>query len=501
MTTEMLQTIIDSNQWGALLPEIMLGIAALALLFVDLLFPKARPYLSHLTILAFASALTVLLLGATTGNNTTQILFGGLIEQSSQNDWMRVFFVGCGIFVSHIGSVYLKNNPLAKVEFYHVLLVVIAAFMVLAQSNHFVSFFVALETVTIGFYILVAYGRNSKFSLEAGLKYLIMGGFSSGILLFGIALLYGVAGNSNLPGVAVDPLNFDQLGQFIASSNEYFNNSQNLMVRIGAVLVIAGLAFKIGAVPFQIWVPDVYQGAPTPTTALLAVASKAAGFYLLYVVLTGPFSSLHSILIPLLGIVTILTILFGNIAALGQRNVKRIMGMSGIAHAGILLIGILASLQVPWALGAVFFYLVTYALASFSVFEVMAHVATGEDADQELENFDDLLKDQPFLGGTLLVGLGSLAGIPPLAGFIAKLLIFIAAFQAELYLLLGVALAGVVISIYYYFSWMRASVMKNPFIEDEDRRPVLAPNLLAKVVMGISVAATILFGFYQGFFF
>lgn len=502
METESLQLIAASNRWSALLPEIILGCFAVLILFVDLLLPRVRPHLSRLSIgvQVIAGILLVLGMQANGGREAAEALFGGLLAQSATGDWMRLFFLGSGIFVTHIGAVFLRKQSLAKVEFYHLVLIVTATFMVLVQSNHFLLLFVALEALTIGFYVLVAYKRDGRPSLEAGLKYLIMAAFSSGMLLFGIALLYGASSNPELPGVATSPLNFTELGSFIGTTSEYYNNSQNLLVLFGAALVLAGICFKIGVVPFQIWVPDVYQGAPTPVTAFLAVASKAAGFYLLYLLLTGPFAPLEHLTVPVLAVVAMATLLFGNLAALGQRNVKRVMGMSGVAHAGILLMGLLASLTVDWAIGAVLFYLVTYALASFGVFEVMAQVADQSDADQDLDHYDDLLKKQPYLGGVLLVSLGSLAGIPPLAGFVAKLLVFIAAFKAGLYWMVGIALIGVVISIYYYFGWMRAAVMRNPFIEKENAREIAAPALGARVAMGILVAATILLGFYQGLF-
>ncbi|MGC9452779.1 MAG: NADH-quinone oxidoreductase subunit N [Oceanipulchritudo sp.] len=502
METEILQQVAATNQWSALFPEIILGCFAVLILFIDLLNPAARPQLARLSIGVQVIAALVLLLGlpACFQREGAQVLFGGLLAQEANADLMRLFFLLCSICVTHIGVVFLKKQNLARVEFYHLVLVVTASFMVLVQSHHFLILFVALETLTIGFYILVAYKRDSRYSLEAGLKYLIMGAFSSGMLLFGIALLYGVAGNPNLPMTASSPLNFTQLAVFIGASDEFYNNSTNLMVLFGTVLVLTGIAFKIGVVPFQVWIPDVYQGAPTPVTAFLAVSSKAAGFYLLYLLLHGPFAALNFLTVPLLSIIAILTLLFGNIAALGQRNVKRIMGMSGVAHAGILLMGVLASLTIDWAFAAVLFYLVTYALASFGVFEVMAHVADQADADQDLDHYDDLLKKQPYLGGILLLSLGSLAGIPPLAGFIAKLLIFIAAFQAGLYWVLGFALAGVVISIYYYFGWMRAAVMQNPFIADDKPRAIAAPAMGARVLMGLLAGATILLGFYQGLF-
>lgn len=501
METEILQQVAASNKWGVLLPEIILGCFAVLILFIDLLSPKARPQLARLSIGVQVIAGLILVLGASTCSveRGSSVLFGGLIAQDCTADLMRLFFLVCSICVTHIGVVFLKKQNLARVEFYHLVLVVTATFMVLVQSHHFLILFVALETLTIGFYVLVSYKRDSRHSLEAGLKYLIMGALSSGMLLFGIALLYGVASNPNLPMTASSPLDFTQLATFIGGADEFYNNSTNLMVLFGTVLVLTGIAFKIGVVPFQIWIPDVYQGAPTPVTAFLAVSSKAAGFFLLYLLLHGPFAELSFLTVPLLTVVAILTLVFGNIAALGQRNVKRVMGMSGVAHAGILLMGLLASLTIDWAFAAVMFYLVTYALASFGVFEVMAHVADQTDSDQDLDHYDDLLKKQPYLGGILLVSLGSLAGIPPLAGFIAKLLIFIAAFQAGLYWVLGFALAGVVISIYYYFGWMRAAVMRNPFIADEQPRLIAAPAMGARVLMGLLAGATILLGFYQGF--
>lgn len=500
METEALLEIVSTHQWGAILPEIVLGCSAVLILFLDLMLPKARRLLPLITVAILVLAGVMVCIGMRDGAAVETPLFGGLLQQTATADLMRIFFVFCGICVTHIGAVFLSRQKLVKVELYHLVLIMTSGFMLLVQSHHFVMLFVVLETVTIGFYILVAYRRTSQASLEAGLKYLIVGALSSGIMLFGIGLLYAVAGNPQLPGTASLPLEFGQLASFIGSWDSLYNNQGSYLVLFGAAMVMIGVAFKIGLVPFQVWIPDVYQGAPTPVTALLAVASKAAGFYILYLLLNGPFAELDHLLVPMLTVVAILTMVLGNFAALGQRNVKRVMGMSGVAHAGILLMGLLASLKVDWAFAAVLFYLFTYAIASFGVFEVMAHVADEADEDQELDHYDDLLKKNPFLGGTLLVSLGSLAGIPPMAGFIAKLLLFMAAFQAGLYVLLGVALAGVVISIYYYFGWMRAAVMKNPFLEDEAPRELLVPRIGAKVMMSLLVAGSLVLGIYQGLF-
>jgi NADH-quinone oxidoreductase subunit N len=292
-------------------------------------------------------------------------------------------------------------------------------------------------------------------------------------------------------------MNFNALRVFLEA------NPDNFLASVGIVFVLAGVAFKIGAVPFQIWIPDVYQGAPTPVTAFLAVASKAAGFSVLLILTKNVFGSYQTLLVPVLSVMAIATILFGNVAALTQHNVKRLIGLSGVSHAGYLLIAVIAASTEPLAAGAVYFYLFAYLLASFAVFGVMTHVAGANDADQDLDHYTGLAKTHPFLGAILAIGLGSLAGIPPLAGFMGKLLIFIAAFKAGLYTLLAVAIVGVVVSIYYYFGWIKAAYFSTwtaPLLEGEtDTRPARTPlSLSAGMTLGLLAAATIVLGFYQG---
>jgi len=330
-----------------------------------------------------------------------------------------------------------------------------------------------------------------------------MGSLSSGLLLFGIVLLYGAAGSPTLPAHAANPMDFDSLRTFLAA------NPGNFLAALGIVLVLAGVAFKIGAVPFQIWIPDVYQGAPTPVTAFLAVGSKAAGFAILlklagvfapYSAAGAPYATLVT---SVLGLMAAATILFGNLAALGQTNVKRLIGLSGVSHAGYLMIGVIAALHGQgFAPGAVVFYLFSYLLASFLVFGVMTHVAGPNDADQPLAAYAGLSRSNPWLATALAIGLGSLAGIPPLAGFMGKLLIFVAAFQARLYGLLAVAVVGVVISIYYYFGWIQAAFFKDPLppaADGSEDPPVRTPvGLVAGVALTLLAIASLFLGFYQG---
>lgn len=485
---EFLRGFTATNEWAAILPEIMLGVLALGLLGAEMVLPRDKQGL--IPRLAIWGQVIVLL--AAFGfsgwcNLGERSYFSGLIAQNDVTQIMRGFFLVSSIVVCFLGKIYLGKQTLPKTEFYALVLIISAAMMLLVQSTHFVMLFVALETVTVAFYVLVAYCRTSQYSLESGLKYLILGALSSGILLFGIVLLYGMGGNPELMGSSPDALNYDALTSFIIL------NADNMIVKVGALLVVAGICFKIGAVPFQIWVPDVYQGAPTPVTAYLAVASKAAGFIVLLQLVRGPFIGLNELLVPVLSVIAAATILFGNVAAVTQRNVKRLMGLSGVAHAGYLLVGVIASIYVPWAVYAVIFYLVTYLLASFAVFGVMSLAAGADDANQELEHYENFARKRPFLGGVLACGLGSLAGIPPLGGFIGKLFLFVAAFQAGLYGLLGISVLGVVISIYYYFGWIRESYFSAPSTEViHDASGSATPG--DRFLLGSLVVATVLIG-------
>lgn len=498
MNLEAVKHAAALNEWSAVFPELALGCLALLLLGLEMILPKkAHAQIATVSILGQLGILVAVLCHFT-NVFVDRDTFNGLLHHSSISQAMRVFFLLASIFVSLLGHVSLAKQRLPRVEFFHIILVVSAAMMLLAQANHFVLLFVALETLTIGLYILVSYYRSNALTLEAGLKYLVMGGLSSAILLFGIVLLYGVAGNPALPGHAAypeDPMHFGALANFLSQ------NPHNLLASIGIVLVLSGIAFKIGAFPFQIWIPDVYQGAPTPVTAFLAVSSKAAGFAILLILANTVFASYRWLVTPVLTLMAAATILFGNLAALTQHNVKRLIGLSGVSHAGFLLLGVVAAPLAPSATGAVLFYLFAYLIASFVVFGVMTHLAGPNDADQELDHYNGLAKENPFLATVLAVALGSLAGIPPLAGFMGKLFIFIAALKAGLYGLLAIAVIGVVISIYYYFGWIKAAFFESwtPADGSVAAHPARTRvGVVSGVTLGTLALLTIVFGFYQG---
>ena len=494
MDITVLQNLAANNLWSAITPEIMLGVLALALLVIELLFPKRQHQM--VPVAALVGLLCVLGNVLATFHNpyVGTETFNGLLRHTRDGQIMRIFFLLAAVMVCLLARVSLVKQATPRVEFYHIVLVVTAGMMLLAQSNNLLLLFVTLETVTIGLYILVSYYRNNSLTLEAGLKYLVMGALSSSLLLFGIVLLYGVAGNAALPGHTAQAMHYGQLASFLAA------NPHNFLASIGIVLVLSGVAFKIGAFPFQIWVPDVYQGAPTPVTAFLAVSSKAVGFAVLLSLSLTVFASYGWLLMPVLTFFAGATLLFGNIAALTQHNVKRLIGLSGVSHAGFLLLGVAAASRAPMAVGSIYFYLFAYLLASFAVFGVMTHLAGANDTDQELDHYAGLAKANPFLALVLAVGLGSLAGIPPLVGFMGKLFIFISAFQAGLYGLIAVAVIGVVISIYYYFGWIKAAFFETwATSPDAPDKPARTPvDLVTGIALGALALSTVVLGFYQG---
>jgi NADH-quinone oxidoreductase subunit N len=326
-----------------------------------------------------------------------------------------------------------------------------AGLMWMVRAIDFIMIFVALEMATITFYILVTYLRQNQASLEAGTKYLILGALSTGFLVYGITWVFGVTGTTNL---AVLPLAIQSLPE-----------GALMPLLFGIALILVSLSFKIAAFPFQFWTPDVYQGAPTPVTAYLSVASKAAGF----VVLIRLLLSLEQV--PLLAmkmetVVTLLatlTLIFGNFAALPQTNMKRLLGYSSIAHAGYLLMGV-ASLGSLLAIPAIGFYFAGYLAMTLLAFLVLLIVSENTGGD-EISRFNGLSQRSPFLAGAMLLAMASLAGIPFTAGFLGKFLIFEVALKQGHYGLVALGIITVAAGFYYYFKVIRAMYWQQPVTE------------------------------------
>lgn len=372
-------------------------------------------------------------------------------------------------------------------EFYVLPIFTCAGLMWMASAADLITIFVALELVTISFYILVTYMRRNVGSLEAGVKYLILGALSTGFLVYGITWIFGVTGEFNLSA----------MGEKLKTAGEI-----KPAVLFAFALIMVALSFKIAAVPFQIWVPDVYQGAPMPITAFLSVASKAAGFIVLLRVVT-PFISaapVQETITLVLAVIACATLIYGNLAAIPQTNVKRLLGYSSISHAGFLLLAVSAmgsseTISGPDAWQTVSFYLATYLLMTLLVFLVLTVVRAHSDGE-DLNSLRGLAKRNPFLAFAFLIGVASLAGIPLTAGFFGKFFVFNIAVQAKMYWPLGIAILGAAAGFYYYFKIIKAMYWENP--TDEAAPAIPSGGLLSTVAIVILLVAVIVFGLAPG---
>jgi NADH-quinone oxidoreductase subunit N len=483
--------------WLTILPEIAVAALALVCLVQAILLPKPLRWLIPATartglVLVIAMAYTTA--GPWAPKNDVES-FAGLLRQDLPFAGVRLVFLASALLTSLLAARFLRERGAAIADYHHVLLVVTAAFMLLAQSNHFVTFFLALETAAVGLYVLVGYLRRSEASLEAGVKYLVAGGLSSALLLMGIVLVYGALGSV---ADITDSLNFTQIGKAL-SAQVLTPTGISPLTLVGIALILGGVAFKLGAFPFHAWIPDVYQGAPTPTTAFLATASKAAGAFTLLVLVTGPFAALAPKLAPVLAIAAVLTLLAGNLGALSATDVKRTLALSGVSHAGFILAAVTVAVIAPEATAygytaeqVVVLYLLAYLVGTFLASQALVSLPAAADHLRPHLALRGLLRRSPSLAAALGFGIGSLAGVPPSVGFIAKLLVLALLVKAKLWWVLGVALVCVAISIHYYFCILREAVVRPT--EDNAELAPLEISFGARFLIGALAAATILGG-------
>ena len=418
--------------------EIWVIVLGLVLMLADLFVPaERRRFIGY----AGIAALGVLFVMSVPD---TGVAFNGAFVQDGLAIFFKRFFLVAAMLVLFMSTEFSDRIAAGVTEYYSLIVFALSGMLFAASSNDFAMLFVSIELITITFYVLTSYQRGRLVSLEAGVKYLILGALSSAFMVFGIALVWGTTGK----------LNFTELAAVAAQFET------NKLFLLGVLFVLVGLGFKIAAFPFQIWTPDVYQGAPTPTTAFLAVGSKAAGFVLLLRVLFTAVPSVTHNWANLLIVISGITILYGNLCALPQRNLKRLLGYSSIAHAGYLLLGVAALSASGQA--AVMYYLAGYLFTVVAAFLVIALVMRHLDTE-DIAGLAGLNQRSPLLASTMTLAMVSLAGIPPLAGFFGKFLLLKSVIEAAqttgnhgYYYVAFTALAGVVISLYYYFGVIRA---------------------------------------------
>jgi len=462
---------------GAVQLEALLVGLALATLLGDAFWPTLN---KRSLGLGLAALVTLVLFYSFTLSAETTTHFHGMYRLDSLALYFKRLFLVATLMVLVMGSEFVERFESGVAEFYALVLLAATGMLLTASANDFILMFVALELITITFYVLTSFLRRQVQSLEAGTKYLILGALASGFTVYGIAYIFGTTGTTN----------FDTLSAQLST----LHTPPSAAFTLGMLLVMTGLGFKIASVPFQIWAPDVYQGAPTPVTAFLAVGSKAAGFALLLrVLLVGllPVSALWTMLVLVLAAATLL---YGNLGALPQTNIKRLMGYSSIGHAGYMLMGI-AAVNALGA-GAVLFYLGQYAVTNLCAFLAIIVVTNATKTD-EISGFAGLGRRSPLLGLALFAALMSLAGVPPLSGFFGKFQLFAAVIERaatdwHYYVLAGIGSVAVVISLYFYLNVARAIYLAEP----SDPTPISVSGPV-RVALWACLVAIIGLGIFQ----
>jgi NADH-quinone oxidoreductase subunit N len=435
------------NNASAIILELAVAGIALAILLIDLWLPVHQK--KNLAYVGIAGLILVLIGSFYVGSSHQTFAFGTSYALDGMALFFKRFFLVAAIIALVISVDFADRISVGIAEFYSLLLFALTGMMFAASANDFIMVFVSLELITVTFYILNSFQRAKLHSLEAGVKYLILGALSTAFTVYGIAFIFGSAHTT--------------------AFNDIFNGKPEILnsafFQFGLLMVILGLGFKIAAFPFHVWAPDVYEGSPLPATAFLAIGSKAAGFVLLIRILFSATPALALHWPKLFVVIAAVTILYGNLCAIPQRNLKRLLGYSSIGNAGYLLLGIAAASASGES--AVLYYLTGYLFSVLAAFCVLSIVSRNTE-DEDISIVAGLHQRSPLLAAGLAMAMISLAGIPPLAGFFGKFLLLKSVLDRGsanpmFYTLVAIALFGIVVSFYYYLGvvrsiyWARAS--------------------------------------------
>jgi len=450
-----------------LLPEILLTVWLCVVLIVDFAVPHLpKERLAYLSVGGLLATLGCL--AWFDFNHVSGSLFGHMFVLDRMAIFFKMFVIGSTILIILVSIEYVNRFTFFRGEYYFLVVMSAIGMMFMCSANDLLSVFVSLEFSTLGFYVLVSYLRDDVASNEAGLKFFILGVFAAGLFAYGISLVYG------------------ETGKLVFSDMASAQATPGLI--IGFLLIFAALGFKIGAVPFHSWIPDTYHGAPTPVTAFLSIAPKGAALAILIRIFLVALATLKPMWVSLLVAVSVLSMTYANIVAIAQRNIKRLLAYSGVAQIGNVLIGLAAGTKM--GSDAILFYLLAYLFANLGAFAVVIAVSHAIGRD-EIDDYSGLNRRSPFLAFSMLLFLLSLAGVPPLAGFIGKLYIFIAAIKEGLYTLIVVGLINIVISMYYYLIVVKKMYINEPI----DPTPISISGPM-KTVIYVGLAGTLVIGIY-----
>ncbi|KLU65410.1 NADH-quinone oxidoreductase subunit N [Desulfosporosinus acididurans] len=462
----------DFNIAAVLTPEVALAAMALILLAIGLLIPpSARKGMMPLTAFSLIGVLSYTLYDFFYNPKTS--FLNGLYWHDQFAVYFKILFLAAALLVVLSSGGYIQKIPKYRGEFYSLILTATLGMMLMAGAGEFIAMYIGLELMTISFYILVAYLSDNPRSSEAGIKYLVLGATSSAILLYGISLIYGLTGSTQFSEVA------SGIGATFSPASF-----------LATVFILAGLGFKISLVPFHFWAPDIYEGAPTPVTAFLAIASKAAAFAALIRVylLTMNSQAFSATGQTLLVVLASLTMILGNLMAIPQTNIKRLLAYSSVAQAGYLMVGIIA--ESAAGVRGVLFYAMIYVFANMGAFAVATHVSEKQGSD-EIRDFAGLARRSPLAAVVMTASLLSLAGIPPLAGFVGKFYLFSAVMGKGYTAIAYIGFVMSMVSVYYYLL-----VVKVMFLGEGEDLPDVPVHGATKFTMLFSFIITIAIGLY-----
>ena len=468
MTLEMLN-------FGVAWPEIFLLAMACTVLVVDVYLKdeerNATYWLSQLSLIV-----TFFFILAN-GSDGRVIAYNGTFVSDALGDVLKAFVVGVIFIVFVYSRDYLKERNIFKGEFYVLGLFGVLGMMVMVSAHHFLSLYLGLELLSLSLYAMVAFNRDNANASEAAIKYFVLGAIASGMLLYGMSMVYGMTGSLNIAEVAAA----------IAQQQE-----MNTVLIFGLVFMVIGLSFKLGAVPFHMWIPDVYHGSPTTVTSYIASAPKIAGFALVIRLLVEGMGSLHADWQGMLIILAMLSMALGNIIAIAQTNLKRMLAYSTISHVGFILLGILSGTKDGYS--AAMFYTLVYALMSLGGFGMIILLARSGFEAENLDDFKGLNQRSPWFAFLMLILMFSMAGVPPTVGFWAKLTVIKAVIDIDM---LWLALAAVffsIIGVYYYLRVIKLMYFdkvedETPIAKSREMQVVLSANGLAILLLGVYPSA------------
>jgi NADH-quinone oxidoreductase subunit N len=487
-----------NNSVHLILPGVIVAATAIVVLFCDLLLARRKGALAWVAAAGLVVAAGVALGqwvtwnggwkvwllvtrdGFAVGARKTEVGFGGMVTLDRFGLFFFLLFCLIGVLTIMLSEHYLADHDARPGEYYGLLLLVITGMTGMTVATDFIALFVSFELMSLPTYLMAGYLRRQRASGEAALKYFINGAFSSAVLLFGLALIYGVTGETSYRGVAAALQKLDDANAFAL---------------VGLVMIATGLGFKIAAVPFHGWAPDVYEGAPTPVTAFMSVGIKAAAFAGMVRLFATCLAPDWQVWWHILAVLAVLTMVVGNVLALPQRNLKRMLAYSSIAHAGYLLLGLIALGGNATAFGpsAVLFYLVGYAFMNLGAFGILVFIRNRRPFEYTLDEMAGLGRSMPLSSFAMMLFMLSLTGIPPLVGFWGKFYLFAAVVNAGLTWLAVVAVVMSAVSAFYYLR----VVWYMYFREAEDKAPALEPATIgATAALVVAVLGVVAIGLY-----